>query len=323
MNPDDKINELRKVIDNVLIPEITSDYIYLDLPYYTNIGDTLIWEGTKNFLKKVPYKCLYATDMNFFIERPIRKDTIILMQGGGNFGDIYREHSNFRKKIIELYPNNKIIILPQSVYYENEENLNDDVLFYKKHMNVLLCARDRITFEVIKTRFYNKTVLLPDLAFYINIDDYSIKPAIGKTLFLKRNDAEYTESYTYKQVTENADISDWPTYEHHILKLKIVDIIFRFLKLIGVILGGRKLKNMLEDFKRDRFYRKAYVQLGIDFLSKYNTIYTTRLHVLILGVLLNKEIYIYNNKTGKLGNFYNSWLSKVHNVTFFKFNNNE
>lgn len=323
MNTKDKINELRQIIDNVLIPEITNDYIYLDLPYYTNIGDTLIWEGTKNFLKKLPYKCLYATDMSFFIQKQISSDTIILMQGGGNFGGLYREHTNFRKRIIELYPNNKIIVLPQSVYYENDNYLKDDVCFYKKHMNVLICARDRTTYDFIKKNFYNKTLLLPDLAFYVNIDDYSIKPSKGKTLFLKRNDIEYVASYSYKRITDNVDCSDWPTYKHQILKLRIVDVVFRFFKLIGLIFGGEKLKNRLEDFKRDFFYRKTYVQLGIDFLSKYDTIYTTRLHVLILGVLLHKDIYIYNNTTKKLGNFYNSWLSQLHNVTLQKSDSDE
>ena len=49
-----RINELKSIIDRTLTPEITNDYILLDLPYYTNIGDTLIWEGTKEFLKNYP-----------------------------------------------------------------------------------------------------------------------------------------------------------------------------------------------------------------------------------------------------------------------------
>lgn len=29
----------------------------MDLPYHENIGDTLIWQGKMEFLKKLPHKC--------------------------------------------------------------------------------------------------------------------------------------------------------------------------------------------------------------------------------------------------------------------------
>lgn len=51
MNCKDKVFQLRKNIEDVLIPLIDNDYIYLDLPYHANLGDTLIWQGTLDFLK--------------------------------------------------------------------------------------------------------------------------------------------------------------------------------------------------------------------------------------------------------------------------------
>ena len=177
-----KINNLKLIIDEVLAPEITNDYIYLDLPYYTNIGDTLIWEGTKEFLRSLPYKCLYASDMNYFVEQSISSNTIILLQGGGNFGDLYREHTNFRKKIIQLYPQNKVIILPQSVYYENEQNLLNDIIFYSKYKNVLICTREQFSYQFIKSKFlHNRVLLMPDLAFYINITKFQISSSLSST----------------------------------------------------------------------------------------------------------------------------------------------
>lgn len=313
MDFSDKIKKLQCIIDSMLLPEISGDYVLLDLPYYTNIGDTLIWEGTKQFLKTLPYKCIYSSDMNFYVERELSDEVVILLLGGGNFGDIYREHSIFRKRIIERYPNNKIIILPQSVHYTNNDNLNADVEFYSNYSNVIICAREKYSYDVINQCFTNKVLLVPDMAFYIDLHPYSILPSLGKTLFLKRSDLEYVEQYNYLAVPENAEIHDWPTYESTSLKLRLIDWIFRFLKLLFAF-GNRERKNRLEDIKRDCFYREAYVQMGINFLSKYESIYTTRLHVLILAVLLNKQIYIFNNSTGKLANFYNTWLSDVPNI---------
>jgi pyruvyl transferase EpsO len=55
----EKLQMLKHEIDVGLLGLIDNDYIYLDLPYYTNVGDILIWKGTEEFLKKNSYK-LYS-----------------------------------------------------------------------------------------------------------------------------------------------------------------------------------------------------------------------------------------------------------------------
>jgi len=42
MNFRDKITQLKSLIAGALTPLIDHDYWYLELPYYTNIGDVLI-----------------------------------------------------------------------------------------------------------------------------------------------------------------------------------------------------------------------------------------------------------------------------------------
>ena len=136
MNATQKKKQLMDTITKVLTPLIDNDYVYLDLPYYNNLGDVLIWEGTKCFLQTLPYKCLYASDIYFYIPRKLHKDVIILFQGGGNLGDLYREHSCFRRKIIESYPENKVIILPQSIYYDDSSLMKEDIAFYKSKQEI-------------------------------------------------------------------------------------------------------------------------------------------------------------------------------------------
>ena len=46
MDFNEKINKLRTEIAKALIPVIDNDYVLLGLPYYDNVGDVLIWEGT-------------------------------------------------------------------------------------------------------------------------------------------------------------------------------------------------------------------------------------------------------------------------------------
>lgn len=83
MNFVQKVDILRSIIRDQLIPLISDSYVFLDLPYYTNIGDVLIWEGTETFLSSLPAKCLYRCSCQTFSYRPLPKNTTILLQGGG------------------------------------------------------------------------------------------------------------------------------------------------------------------------------------------------------------------------------------------------
>ena len=84
------INTLREKIRDSLTPLITHDYVLLDLPYYDNIGDTLIWEGTREFLKTLPHRCLYYASKDSFRYRKLPKETVILLSGG----DCLKTHSS-------------------------------------------------------------------------------------------------------------------------------------------------------------------------------------------------------------------------------------
>ncbi|MCS2583389.1 polysaccharide pyruvyl transferase family protein [Bacteroides sp. BFG-551] len=311
MNAQEKIKELRAIINKELLPLIDHDYVYLDLPYHPNIGDTLIWEGTCLFLKQTKYKCLYSTDIVRYIPKKWDIKTLIFLHGGGNWGDLYREHEEFRKKIIQSYPNNKIIIFPQTVFYENTVTLNEDMAFYSHYPNVIICARDRTSYDFLKKYLSNNTILLvPDMAFFIDAQKYSKGEKKGRTLYLERTDKELVKDGSLNCIPQNAEKHDWPTYEIVPLKYKLIDIAFGIPKRV-IQQFDLQIAYKITDFKRKHFYRMWYVKSGIHFLDKYEKIYTTRLHVMILGILLNKKIYVVNNTSGKIFNFYNTWLNDL------------
>lgn len=308
------INHLREKIQKELTPIVDNDYVYLDLPYHHNIGDTLIWEGTREFLKTVPYKCLYYASKDSFRYRKLPKNVIILLHGGGNFGDLYRLHSEFRKKIIKLYPDNKVVILPQTVFYEDLSLLQSDVDFYAAHPNVTICAREQVSFNFLTENFKNQVLLLPDMAFYLDLKKYKVSEDENRVLYLKRTDKELVNANMVK-IPAKSEQHDWPTYENHYGEFDMVERFTHLLRIIFKICGLRdRILARLEDWKRNWYYRRKYVQMGVSFLSPYHTIYTTRLHILILGVLLAKEIYLINNTSGKVVNFYNTWLNELDSI---------
>lgn len=153
------------------------------------------------------------------------------------------------------------------------------------------------------------------MAFFINLDKYKLGKEEGKTLFLKRIDKEFVQDEHNVEIPKDTEVHDWPTYEQSFDKAELVEKLFyKLWRLENILKFSEKSIARLNDWKRNYFYRRFYVQLGIDFLSPYTLIYTTRLHVMILGVLLNKKMHLINNSSGKVVNFYKTWLKENKNI---------
>ncbi len=149
------------------------------------------------------------------------------------------------------------------------------------------------------------------MAFFLNLKKYKVAEETDRILYLKRMDKELVaDTCDGSLIPVNAEVHDWPTCELQDKKPDYIEKLFyksyRICRMLGC---SDKVLASMENLKRYFYYRPTYVQIGISFLSPYHTIYTTRLHVLILGLLLDKEIYLINNTSGKVINYYNTWLS--------------
>lgn len=300
-----------ELIRTELSPLINNDYIFIDLPYYSNIGDSLIWKGTETFLSTLPYKCLYRASCKTFKHIDIPRTAIIILMGGGNWGDLYLIHNEFRKRIINEYPNNKIIILPQTVYYEGARNARNDATTFRKHKNLIIYARDKYSYWFLKLfRFGNNIRLMPDMAFYIDFNFIrSVAcPKSKNALLFKRIDKEKNDiSERVKLlIGSDYDTSDWPMYG---------GFDPMYLQLCTLI-------NNREFTAANQYAIQTYlpkrVQTGIEFISKYHHVVSNRLHGAILAILLGKETYILDNSYGKNSQYYNTWLKNTDKIHFLK-----
>lgn len=308
---DNKITlNLRQHLELKLSKLIDGDYVLWDVPYYSNIGDILIWKGTIDILKKLSFRCIEQSSKETCRFPKLSSETVILLSGGGNFGDLYPVHQHFKNDVIERYPDNRIIVLPQSIWYESEGARDKDFAILKKHKKLTICVRDRYSYDILASELPGKVEMLPDMAFGLAVDAECNPNDKGKILFLKRRDLELSEDATYKGIeTMNVEVRDWPTFETSPFYQKI---------MYGLVRCSIRMKyNLIKritDFYGKTIYRPLMVKTGMKFLSQYSKIYTTRLHVMILGHLLGKEIYFIDNITGKLSAFSNTWLKDAKNV---------
>lgn len=310
MNFENKIAELRTLIKVNLTPLIGQEFILLGVPYHGNIGDSLIWKGTLNFLSTLPGKFLGSRGLDWFGEKTISKGTTLLLQGGGNFGDLYPHEQEFRLKIIEHYLDNNIIILPQSICYQNKNNIIKDVQIMSAHPKLVICARDNDSFEFLKKEFKGvKIILLPDMAFWLEEKDCN--KVTDKVLYVKRTDKEFVSETSLD--LQNFEISDWPTYN----KFSFMCSILKVFKKLQNISSDTSIQPYISSLLRmwvERIYMPSIISTGYKFISPYNKIITTRLHAMILSIILHKKVEYIDNTSKKLSAFANTWLKNLDSV---------
>lgn len=307
MENDRFINYQINLLEKNILSLIDSDYVYLDFPGYFNVGDIFIAMGAFEILKKSPYACLYKSSSILIDYSKIPSNAIIIMQGGGNFGDLIPLANAFRGEVVEKFSNNKIIFFPQTVFYKNENLIKRDAAIFSKHKNLTIIARDTPSYVLLREHFsHNKTMLLPDTAWGL-FPILPIKNSVTKkVLYFKRKDAELGEELS--DVISYADKADWDD----VLNTKTFRFLLLGLKLISKLrrtLDNKFIKfNSLQNHYLLSILYPYIIKQSIRFFMQYDKVFTTRLHGAIFCSLLNIDFEILDTKYSKINNYFNTWM---------------
>ena len=177
---------------------------FIGTPEYTNLGDSAIAIAQMLFLEKCgfPRSNIKKFTQSEYIEyaglfsRYINKRHLICGIGGGNLGNLWPNEEEFRYRFIDAFPNNPIVIFPQTVFFTEDEEgrkaIEASKQNYEKHRKLTIVAREQISFDRLKTLYRNPAKLLtPDIVLSTTMDDYGVtvtKRSGGLLVF--RNDAE-------------------------------------------------------------------------------------------------------------------------------------
>lgn len=305
-------NELKKILDK----EIGNQKCcLLDLPNYYNPGDQLIWEGEIQLLRSLGINVTYKSSIYFFDPSKIKPNTCILLQGGGNFGDLYPKHQKFRQYIVNKFPKNKIIILPQTIHFSSPKSLKKCVQSFSYHRNLVIFARDTSSYKLLKNNFIKNTAYLaPDMAFGIT----SIKPqprvSKGRILLLHRQDNELGhdfKKYLMEQIP-NLEVFDWPQFNKRTQELLVHQFILKtnIFILNWFKMFGRHWNNKYDIFGIIPYHSKdKQIAEAVNFLKEYDLVISTRLHGHILSCLMGIPTIILDNSYGKNLEFYKTWMN--------------
>lgn len=288
-----------------------NEVIFLDYPVYLNVGDLLIYHGTENFFKEnninIKLRRSNARYSVKEIKKYINPNTVILMQGGGNFGDLYPEFQKFRQDVVSSFPDTRIIILPQTAFFENEHELNKSVKSFGAHKDLIIFSRDTRSLSIFK-KFTSQTFLMPDMAHSL----WGTLPKSQKskgTLYLIRNDKEINQVQRRLLEHKNGDDKyvDW----EDILTLK--DLLMRKLcrKLDGI--GGVTNLSVLKNISNVIWYNYTYkmVQRYALYFTSHEKVVTSRMHGHIFSCLLSLPNDVIDNAYGKNSGYFKEWTYDI------------
>lgn len=267
----------------------------LDFPDIRNCGDSAIWLGEMAYLgRRHGKRPAYVSRIDDFsaedLERAMPSGPI-LIHGGGNFGDVWPAHQDFRERVLERFPDRKVIQLPQSIHYESEKRAAESARAIARHRNFVLLVRDEESKAFAEKHFDCDIRLCPDMAFAIG----ALRPGEPEfpVLAMLREDREQVGKRDLSAYP-GMPVEDWITESARSVRAS---------KALGAASALLRMKpaetrlGKLDAAAHNRFRR------GIRQISRGRAIVTDRLHVHICSLLIGRPHAVLDNNYGKVRRF--------------------
>lgn len=254
-------------------------------PYHSNMGDqaqtycTLLW-FKKNYPEYAAFDFNTAeiTINNYeilrMIKKHINKNDKIFLHSGYHTTDLYPMEENMQREVIKLFPDNAIIVLPQTILFKNKEEEKKSIAIYNKHKNITFLCRDDISYETAQ-RIFNKCKLLkyPDIVTTL-ISKREFNANRSGILLCMRNDKEafYNKEVIDKLMSELNKID----------KTEITDT--------TIDLNAKYISKNREEVLNNIFNE----------YSKYKVIITDRYHGTIFSLISNTPVLVLSSTDHKL-----------------------
>lgn len=277
---------------------IRNDSIFLlGTPEYGNLGDQLIalaeLELLKNYYGNDRVVEVTENEIRYdfkSIKKYIKSNSLLVFQGGGNISDVWMDQEKLREKVISTYPLNRSIIMPQTVYINNKNN-EDSILKKYDNMNIIVCAREKNTYNMLMERKKCSAILCPDIALYLW--DYckiyrKIKDKSGIGVCI-RQDAESCKYIDAEVLCSN------------ISNMGLECEYFSTVKNEYILASQRENE----------------INKMLSYISRKKLIITDRLHAMIMSYLTGTPCIALANSNGKVEGCY-EWISEAENVYFAK-----
>ena len=279
--------------------ELVEPVYLLATPVHNNMGDQCITEAEKRFLSiALPGRCVIEISEEELIRKKYSQlDDIpsgmpVFLQGGGNLGTIWPIPETVRREIIRRLNQNPLIILPQSIWFSDDEaglkDLDEAKTVYNRN-DLLLCCREEVSLAFAKRHFGCRSILVPDMVMWETKKTAHPMERYG-ALMLLRSDKEQK------------------TQEEEALKIQsVLAGRFRCIEKSDMIRGG---KVTLEN-------RPQRIEELVSQISSVECVVTDRLHGMILCAVTGTPCVALGNGYHKVESC-GEWLKELGYIRFIR-----
>lgn len=269
------IGAIKKLLE---VRDITQKRIwYFCVPTHSNLGDQAQACCIEKYFRKffsdhIVFKLsnnafdFYEEKILMILKEKIKETDLIFFQSGYTFTGIH-PYENMHRKIVENFPYNKIVFLPQTVKFKNQKILENVQNFYGKYDNIYFFARDKISYDIYKSIFpeHRNVYCFPDIVTTeIGNYDFNNNERNG-ILLCVRNDVEKLYSFQ--------EISLFKEKLQKIAKVSLSDT------------NSETKENSLKEY-----WKK--IEETIDDYAQYQVIITDRYHGTIFALIANTPVII-------------------------------
>ena len=305
-------SQLSQRIDETLIPLIAgrSERIcIIDPPGYANVGDSAIFLGELAFLRRnfPDARIDFFDTVNYTpaCDRFIRDSSVILLQGGGNFGELWPRHHVMRSVILNRFRGKPIVQFPQSICFTTQAATDETARAIERHGNFTLLVRDRKSLAFAEKHFPCTTLLCPDMAFALG--NFERKPASVDFFCLLRQDKEVVTDHSrllevLNTIGGTLDVADWIEAPGSRLGHRNKRLGKTWRRFPWTIRPTRSYAFRL----RERYARER-LAFGLGLLSKGSMVITDRLHAHILCGLMGVRHLLFDSVDGKVSALHEAW----------------
>ena len=275
-----------KTVSEIKLKEQSKQYIYyFGVPEHSNLGDLAQCYCIRRYFEKYfsDYAVIEVFSRNYldnsfglrdYLKSAIKQEDLIFFQSGYCTQDLGGREDLTHQAVIQDFPDNKLILLPQTVFFQNRNRKEQASQVYDAHRRLLFLARDQISYEYAKDMFPHLRIeAYPDIVTTL-IGQYEYSFERDGILFCIRNDAEKYYSDT--------EINKLIEYFRETIKCDKLDTTIR----VEPEVIRADLKNYIEGY----FEKFAH----------YKVIITDRYHGTIFSLISNTPVIVIKTKDHKV-----------------------
>lgn len=279
-------SDVKRVASEISNCSSTAPHVfYLGITAHSNLGDMGQYYCIHNWIlqnyptyKLIEVEADTVVDKQYgfleLLEKQYDSDDVIVFQSGYTTQDLGGVHDLMHRMVIETLPDARILMMPQTIFFQHEENKLRSSRIYNKAHKMLFLARDRVSYGIAKEMMPDVNVkLFPDIVTSL-IGKYKFSHNRHGVSLCRRNDGE-----------------------KFYLEEELSSLIRKIEQITTVTVSDTTIKI---PFKELRNNPQRYIERQIEYFSRFEVVITDRYHGTIFALAAGTPVVIIKTNDHKV-----------------------